>query len=384
MEGISSVSVEKVSNPNRIAIFVATSGHSGVDSTMKNLIPAIARRGYPVDLLKVRKHGPELPVVPAGVRVIDLGTRHVYSAFFSVCRYLKESRPAVMLSDKDRVNRTALLARKLTGVSTRLVLSSGTTISVDLAGRGAVERWITRNSMGKLYPYADNLITISKGSADDLADYTGFPRERIEVVPAPVIQESLLSESRPRPSHPWFQSGEPPVILGVGKLAPGKDYATLVRAFARVRKSMNCRLVIIGKGKQEAELYALAKSLGVRQDVDLPGFQPNPYDFMAHAALFVHTSLLEGLGFVIIEALATGTPVVATDCPSGPREILRDGKYGFLVPVQDPEKLAEAMLATLESPHPAEFLKEAARHYEIEVSTSAHLAAMGLAPNMNH
>ena len=372
------MSVEKKSNENRIAIFVATSGHSGVDSTMKNLIPAIARRGYLVDLLKVRKHGPELPVIPAGVRVIDLGSKHVYSAFFAVCRYLKEYRPEVMLADKDRVNRTALLAKKMTGVATRLVLSSGTTISVDLAGRGALERWMTRNSMGKLYPAADNLITISKGSADDLANYTGFPRERIEVVPAPVIPAALLTETRPRPAHPWFQPGEPPVILGVGKLAPGKDYATLIRAFASVRKDKKCRLVIIGKGKQEKELYALAAALGVRDDIDLPGFQPNAYDFMAHAALFVHTSLLEGLGFVIIEALAVGTPVVATDCPSGPREILQDGKYGLLVPVQDHEKLAEAILATLNHAHPAAFLKEAARPYEIELSATAHLAAMGL------
>jgi len=219
---------------------------------------------------------------------------------------------------------------------------------------------------------------ISKGSADDLADYTGFPRERIEVVPAPVIHASLLTETRPRPDHPWFQTGGAPVILGVGKLAPGKDYMTLIRAFAIVRKVKACRLMIIGKGKQENELRTLAKDLGVRDDVDLPGFQPNAYDFMAHAALFVHTSLLEGLGFVIIEALAVGTPVVATDCPSGPREILQDGKYGPLVPVQDHVKLAEAILATLNHPHPAAFLKEAAQPYEIELSATAHLAAMGL------
>jgi glycosyltransferase involved in cell wall biosynthesis len=368
------------STEKRIAIFVATSGHSGVDRTMQNLIPAFAGRGYLVDILKVRKHGPELAALPAGVRVIDLGTSHVYSSFLAVCRYLNRYRPVAMLTDKDRVNRTALLARAVTAGTPYLALSCGTTLSVDLAGRGPVERWITRTSFGKLYPYADNLLMISKGSADDLAVYTGFPRERITVVPAPVIPASLLTGTRPRPAHSWFQPEEPPVILGVGKLAPGKDYATLIRAFAKVREVKECRLVIVGKGKQESELYALAAALGVRDDVDLPGFQANAYDFMAHAALFVHTSLLEGLGFVIIEALAVGTPVVATDCPSGPREILQDGKYGPLVPVLDHEKLAEAMLSTLNRPHPAAFLKEAARPYEIERSATAHLAAMGLPP----
>ena len=371
---------KKKSTEKRIAIFVATSGHSGVDRTMQNLIPAFAGRGYLVDLLKVRKHGPELTSIPPGVKIIDLGTSHVYSSFFAVCRYLSKYRPVAMLTDKDRVNRTALFARAVSSANPYLALSCGTTLSLDLAGRGPFERWMTRNSFGKLYPYADNLIVISKGSADDLADYTGFPRRKIAVVPAPVIPASLLIETRPRPAHPWFQPGEPPVILGVGKLAPGKDYATLIRAFARVRQVKECRLMIIGKGKQESELYALAESLGVRDDVDLPGFQPNAYDFMAHAALFVHTSLLEGLGFVIIEALAVGTPVVATDCPSGPREILQNGKYGPLVPVQNHEKLAEAMLATMNNPHPPEFLKKAASFYEIELSATAHLAAMGLPP----
>jgi len=369
---------KKKSTEKRIAIFVATSGHSGVDRTMQNLIPAFAGRGYLVDILKVRKHGPELPSLPPGVSVIDLGTSHVYSAFFAVCRYLHHYRPMAMLTDKDRVNRTALLARAVTAGTPYLALSCGTTLSTDLSGRGPLERWVTRNSFGKLYPYADNLLMISKGSADDLTAYTGFPRERITVVPAPVIPASLLTETRPRPDHPWFQPGEVPVILGVGKLAPGKDYMTLIRAFALVRKVKECRLVIIGKGKQENELRALAESLRVGDDVDLPGFQANAYDFMAHAALFVHTSLLEGLGFVIIEALALGTPVVATDCPSGPREILQDGKYGPLVPVQDHVKLAEAMLATLNQPHPPAFLKEAAQPYEIELSATAHLAAMGL------
>lgn len=366
------------STEKRIAIFVATSGHSGVDRTMQNLIPAFAQRGYLVDVLKVRKHGPELSTIPQGVKIFDLGSSHVYSSFFALCRYLNKYQPVAMLTDKDRVNRTALLARAMTKGRPFLALSCGTTLSVDLAGRGPIERWLTKNSFGKLYPLADNLLVISKGGAEDLADYTGFPRERITVVPAPVIPASLLNEERPRPDHPWFQPGEPPVILGVGKLAPGKDYASLIRAFAKVRKSMNCRLMILGRGKQEGDLRDLADSLGVGMDVDLPGFKINPYDYMAHAALFVHTSLLEGLGFVIIEALAVGTPVVATDCPSGPREILQDGKYGALVPVRDHERLAEAILATLNHPLPAEVLKEAARPYEIELSATAHLAAMGL------
>ncbi|HEC18040.1 MAG TPA: glycosyltransferase, partial [Gammaproteobacteria bacterium] len=159
----------------RIAIFVSTSGHSGVDRAMQHLIPALARRGYAVDLLKVRRHGPSLEEIPKNVRIIDLGSRHTYTCLPGLVRYLRHERPAAMLADKDRVNRTALLGRAIARASTRLILSSGTTISIDLAHRGALERWLQRHSMGKLYPLADKVIVTSQGVADDMARYTGLP-----------------------------------------------------------------------------------------------------------------------------------------------------------------------------------------------------------------
>lgn len=360
-----------------IAIFVATSGHSGVDRLIRHLVPAIARRGYIVDVLKVRNHGPHLNEVPNGVTTIDMGTSHVYSSLPAVIRYLKDVHPAAMLADKDRVNRTALLARKLARARTRLILSSGTTISIDLANRGPFERWLQRFSMKHFYPFADNIVVTSGGVADDMAAYTGLPRHLINVVPCPVIPEELLHGQPARPEHPWFSPGEPPVILGAGELCERKDFGTLLKAFARVRQNRKCRLVILGKGAQKEKLLALARSLDVDKDIDLPGFKQDVYSYMAHASLFVFTSRWEGLGFVLIEALAVGTPVVSTDCPSGPREILADGRYGPLVPVGDDQALAAAMMKTLDAPLSSKILREAALPYEIERSTSAYLSAMG-------
>ncbi len=365
----------------KIACFFATSGHSGVDRAMKHLIPALLKRGYPVDLLHVQKHGPYLDETMEGLRVIDLGSKHVYPSLPAVVRYLRAERPVVMLSDKDRVNRTALLARRLAGGDTRLVLSSGTTISIDLATRGPFDRWLQRNSMGKLYGYADNVIVTSVGVADDMAEYTGLAREKLTVVPSPVIPESCFDSEQPKPDHPWFSEGQPPVILGVGELCMRKDFSCLLRAFARLRRERDCRLVILGKGRQGDVLKALALELGVAEDVDFVGFKSNPYSYMQHAALFAFTSKWEGLGFVLIEALALGTPVVSTDCPSGPREILQGGKYGALVAVGDHENLALAMAETLDKPLSSSFLKEAARPYEIEASTDAYLDALGLSGN---
>jgi glycosyltransferase involved in cell wall biosynthesis len=362
----------------RIACFFSTSGHSGVDRAVRHLIPALARRGFGVDLLKVRGHGPELPEVPAGVRLIDLGARHTYGALPALVRYLRRERPAVLLSDKDRVNRTALLGRFLARVPTRLVLSSGTTISIDLGTRGPLERWVQRHSMGRLYPFADQVIVTSAGVADDMAAYTGLPRERIRVIPSPVVPESLFTARLPRPDHPWFGDPTMPLILGAGELCGRKGFESLLRAFAQVRAQRPCRLMILGRGGARDGLLRLAGELGVAADFALPGFVPDPYGYMAHADLFAFSSRWEGLGFVLIEALAVGTPVVSTDCPSGPREILQDGRYGPLVPVGDAPALARAMIATLDAPLPAETLREAARPYGIEAATDAYLDAMGL------
>ncbi|NEX22428.1 glycosyltransferase [Thiorhodococcus mannitoliphagus] len=367
-------------DPHRIACFFSTSGHSGVDRAAKHLIPALARRGYQVDLLKVRRHGPNLPEIPEAVRVIDLGSRHTLACLPAVARYLRSARPAAMLSDKDRVNRVALFARALARVPTRLVLRSGTTISIDLATRGALERWVQRNSMGRLYPFADQVIVACQGVADDLAAYTGLARERIRVVPPPVIPEDLLEAELPRPDHPWFAQADKPLILSAGELCSRKDFETLIRAFARLRSERPCRLMIVGRGGARERLLALARELEVAEDVALPGYVDNPYAYMAHADLFAFTSRWEGLGFVLIEALAVGTPVVSTDCPSGPSEILEGGRYGPLVPVGDDVALAAAMAATLEDPLPAAQLKQAARRYEIEASTDVYLDALGLAP----
>ena len=366
----------------RIACFFSTSGHSGVDRAARHLIPALARRGYAVDLLKVRRHGPTLDGVPPGVRVIDLGSRHTYGCLPALVGYLRRERPVVLLSDKDRVNRTALLARTLARtpgpVTTRLVLSSGTTISIDLATRGPLERWVQRNSMGRLYPLADQVIVTSTGVADDMAAYTGLPRHRIRVVPSPVVPESLFTADLPRPGHPWLGDPAAPLILSAGELCGRKGFDTLLQAFARVRAQRPCRLMILGRGGARDALLALAAELGVATDFALPGYVPEPYAYMAHADLFAFSSRWEGLGFVLIEALAVGTPVVSTDCPSGPREILDHGRYGPLVPVDDDDALARAIMATLDAPHPPALLRQAARPYGIEAATDAYLDAMGL------
>jgi glycosyltransferase involved in cell wall biosynthesis len=170
--------------------------------------------------------------------------------------------------------------------------------------------------------------------------------------------------------------GQPPVILGVGELGFRKDFETLIRAFARVRRQRPCRLLILGRGRRQSQLRALAEGLGIGPDLHLPGFEANPYAFMAKAALFVLSSRWEGMPVALVEALACGTPAVATDCPSGPAEVLAGGRCGALVPVGDDAAMAAAMLSWLERrPEPAA-LEQAIAPYRVKASARAYLSIL--------
>ncbi|MEW8505616.1 MAG: glycosyltransferase [Candidatus Thiodiazotropha sp.] len=363
----------------RIACFLATSGHSGVDRLAKNLLPGMAQAGFPVDLLKIRNHGPTLDGDrPANLRVIEFKSRHVYPALPELIRYLRQTRPDVLLTDKDRVNRTAILAQALSGTKTRLVLRSGTTVSANLASRDRLDRFMQRNSMRYLYRRAEAILTPSEGAADDFAETIGLPRERITAVPSPIITPRFLAQLDQPLEHPWFQPGEPPVILGAGELCRRKDFTTLVRAFALLAEDHDCRLMILGEGRVRERLEREIRRHRLEERVSLPGFVANPYPYMKHASLFVLSSLWEGMGNVLIEAMAAETPVVSTDCPSGPSELLGGLSAEVLVKPGDFSAMAHAMAGQLESPVPAAELLAAVAAYRLENSVSAYLDAMGL------
>ena len=363
----------------RIACFLATSGHSGVDRLAKNLLPGMAEAGYQVDLLKIHNHGPELNhPLPENLRVVEFKAKHVYPALPELVRYLKKYRPEVLLSDKDRVNRTALLANALSGNRARVAVRSGTTVSKNLASRSRFDRFVQRNSMRYLYRHADTILVPSHGAADDFTDYIGIERSRIQVVPSPIITPRFYQRLNQPLDHPWFKPGQPRVILGVGELCRRKDFTTLIRAFARLKDRYDCRLMIVGEGRARERLEAEVKKLGLEQRVSLPGFVDSPYPYMKASALFVLSSLWEGLGAVLVEALAAGTPVASTSCPSGPEELLGDLPGEPLAAPGDVEGLAEAMARQLDNPLSAEQLQAAAAPYTLENSVANYLRALGL------
>jgi glycosyltransferase involved in cell wall biosynthesis len=236
-------------------------------------------------------------------------------------------------------------------VATRLVLSDRSHFSSGKPRKAWRQRHLVA-AMHRTYIQADAITAVSHGVALDIARSIGIPREAITTLYNPTITPDFEARAGQPLDHPWFENGAPPVLLAVGRTTFQKDFATLLRAFARVRTDRPVRLAIVGDAneKQTARLCALAGELGVQDDFCLLGYQPNPLPYMARAAVLVLSSRYEGFPNVLLEAMACGTPVVSTDCPSGPSEILDYGAYGALVPVGDDAALAAAIVATLEQP----------------------------------
>lgn len=369
----------------RIAVFVSFSGHGGVERMMTNLLRGLVARGVTVDLLLVKAAGAHLEALPAGVNVIPLGSAHNLTCIIPLARYLRRTRPAVLLAAKDRAGKAALLARRLARTSTRLVIRIGTTVSAALEGRSRLKRWSWFMSMRRFYPRADAIVAVSQGVADDITGITGLAAPKLQVIPNPVVTPELDVRAAEPVDHPWFaKRDDSPIIIGAGRFTRQKDFPTLLRAFARVRTGRACRLMLLGDGREREACRELARTLGVENDVALPGFVSNPSAYMAKAQLFVLSSRWEGSPNVLTEALALGVPVAATDCPSGPREILRDGEYGPLVAVGDSDALAAAMERVLDNPPPAAVLREAVAEFTLANSTDRYLRVLLPDPRAAH
>jgi glycosyltransferase involved in cell wall biosynthesis len=356
----------------RLAVLLPDMVVGGAQRSMLKLAGGIAARGYPIDLVLSSARGPFLAEVPESVRVVDLHARRVLTSLPALIHYLRREQPAALLSVL-HANIVALWATRLGGVPTRLVVSERNTLSSESRNYSSDLRMrLSPKLVKRFYPWADAIVAVSKGVAHDLTEVAGIPRERIRVIYNPIVTPEFRKKAEALLDHPWFGPGQPPVIVTVGRLSVQKDFSSLIQAFARVRRTRRARLLILGEGDERAALEAQVKQFGLEQDVGLPGFVANPYPYMSRAGVFVLSSRWEGLPGVLIEALYCGTPLVATDCPSGPREILADGQYGQLVPVGDTSALAEAIEIALNGdvPRPP---RESWRPFELEVVVSEYL-----------
>jgi glycosyltransferase involved in cell wall biosynthesis len=316
---------------------------------MVHIANGIAARGIACDLVLAQAKGPFLADVADGVRVVDLRSWSTFTALLPLVKYLRRERPSAVLSGLENANVICVLARWLSRAKSRAVVTvHNNYLAISKERQSPVER-ATVSISARLYRWADAVVAVSEGVADDAARRSGLPRDSIRTILNPVVTDRLFTLANEPLHHDWLRPGMPPVLITVGRLADAKDHSTLVRAFASVRKRTPCRLVILGDGPKRAELQSLCAELGVQDDVLLPGFVDNPYAWIRRSGVFVLSSVREGLPTVLIEALALEVPIVSTDCESGPREILGGGLHGTLVPVRSPDLLAAAIEAALRS-----------------------------------
>lgn len=343
-----------------------------------NLAAGFLAAGVAVDLILIKAGGGHLAAIPPGVRIIKLNARTSLFSLPWLIRYLRRERPMALLAAKDRAARVALLARRLAGVSTRVVLRLGMHLSQSLAGKTRLQKALRYYPVRWLYPWADGIVCVSEGMADDLAEITGLPRRHLKVIANPTVTPELQRLAAEEPDDVWFNEPGPPMIIAVGRLTRQKGFDVLLRSFARLQEQQPSRLLILGEGRDRRQLEEEIRRLGLSGRVQMPGFVDNPYAYLARADLFVLSSRFEGSPNALKEALALGTPVVATDCKSGPHQILQGGKYGPLVPVDDPEALTQAMARVLAAPPDRALLPQAVAAYTVEASSRAYLAEMGV------
>ncbi len=390
-----------------LAIFIPSLEGGGVARVMLHLAKAFVASGHQVDLLLCETKGAFLDTVPPTIKIIDLKPSSSFMSRFLILAgnptliltlllpillakkppktilylsdlttYLVREQPDALLSAKTHANLVAIWAKSQAVSQTRVVVSERSTMSTVIQNS---QKWRWRFAqplIQNFYPKADLVTAVSDGVANDVSSCAGLAQTSVTTIYNPILTDHIDTQAHLPVSHPWLETDTIPIILGVGRLVPAKDFATLIKAFARIHATRPARLIILGEGRERQPLESLATQLGIASDFLLPGFENNPYAYMSRATVFVLSSLLEGLPNALIEALACGCPVVSTNCRSGPQEILANGDFGALVPVGDDHAMADAILATMEHPPNKERLRSRAAEFDIDTIAEQYLQAL--------
>ncbi|MDQ0206799.1 glycosyltransferase [Alkalicoccobacillus murimartini] len=354
----------------KIAFILYSLEGGGVERLTLHLMEGLLEKGYQVDLVVVQMKGEYMNDIPDGIRVIHLDKPNLRASCLAIRQYLSKHKPDVLISAKDYINLIVLLAKKLTRVPTKIIVSSH--VNITEQARRLPQFNKVKRGISIMYRFADDIVCVSKGVADDIHQVSGVSDKKIHVIYNPIVTTELLKNGENVVEHPWFDQNQE-VIVTVGRLHVQKDYKTLLHAFKKVNEVRpNTRLMIVGDGPEKDTLTKLTAELNLKEVVDFVGFQTNPYPYMKKADLFVLSSAWEGFGNVLIEAFAMGTTVVATDCPSGPAEILEHGRLGKLVGVGAVEEMADAILYSLDHPQPESALKQRASTFSIDNCVRAY------------
>ena len=336
----------------RLALVLPSLRGGGAERVMLNVAEGLAKSGYQVDLLIISAKGELTGIVPPNITIHNLNKRRALSAVFSIARYLRRCRFDLIISVLPHVSVITIIARIISLTAVPVLVSEHNTLSQSVRNSTSFRgRVLLIPILRILYRLPIHIVAVSSGVRDDLADVLNLNCESLSVIYNPVLKDGCQRHSLPQPSHPWFKEVNTPIILGAGRLTAAKNFSLLIAAFESVRKVRDARLIIIGEGTERKNLEHLIEERGLENSVDLVGFVHDAANYMFHSNVFALSSNWEGLPTVLVEALSLGVPIVSTDCPSGPGEILRDALHYRLVSVGDLHAFSTALLELLDAPH---------------------------------
>jgi glycosyltransferase involved in cell wall biosynthesis len=362
----------------RITVVSPVLSIAGVPLAQIRFARALARRGHDVTLLVGWIDSTFTLPDLEGAEVEELGRRQVRRMFVPLCAHLRRSRPDVVFSAEDHLNCVVLLAAMVTGSRAKISGSSRVTPYDTYASNPLDKRWVLKQLMRLAMRRADALTCVSQ---DMVAQYrTLFPSSKHVCVYNIVDDVHSRRLMREAVDDEWFHDADRPLLVAAGRLAPWKGFADLIEAMALGPADRGARLLILGDGPLRTELAAQVERLGLRQSVRLMGYVDNPLKYFARAQVFVLSSLVEGMPNVLVEAMMCGCTPVATDCPTGPRELLDGGRIGQLVAPRNPPALARGILAALETPVATEALMRAVMPFAEGAVIDRHFELLGLAP----
>ena len=353
-------------DPLPIAIFSPTISAGGSEKVLAMLASGFVGKGHPVERLVAHQRERQVCNDSTGnVLARGLGARRVLGTIGPLAKLLKNERPRCLLSSLTYANIVAIVAVLLSRSSVPVIVREAINVSayakLSSSRRNRILPWLVR----LFYRHADVVIAPSEGVRDDLVRNLGVRSDKVKVIYNPVDTDAVKKASSLPLDHPWFRNKTVPIVVSVARLDESKDFETLVEAASIVNARQVVHFVVVGDGPERNRIESLIVEHGVNEVMHLVGHQNNPYRFIKQADLFVHASRAEGLPNVVIEALVLGQRIVSTDCPSGPREILEDGKHGRLVPMRDPSSMAIAILDALGSRDNVDYVL-AVRRFSLE------------------
>ena len=361
----------------RLALFLPHLKGGGAEKMMLNLAEGFVSRGVMVDILLLRSEGEYLDLIPKNAQIFNFTSIHPVVSFCKFIRYLRKERCGTILATFG-TDVLSLIAKKTFKRDLRVFVRLARPLSREFSPHYSLAWRTSFRVLKYLLPSANGIISISHDMTEDLIATVPGSSSLVETIYNPTVKPDIIIKSRLSTGHPWMDKNRNiPVILSVGRLAVEKDHVTLLKAFSRVMKETPVRLVLLGQGPLEKKLKSYVQDLGISKMVDFVGFKKNPYSFMASADVTVLSSISEGCPNALIESMACGTPVVSTNCLSGPREVLVDGRYGSLVPTKDDKKLAEEIIKTLKKPLKKLVLQKRSNDFSLEVSLGHYMKFLG-------